>query len=260
MTADGPDIPVVTLLGDAMVPLVRAAAALDVDGVPPFAVIGGVAVAVRLGRVLRATADLDTVTDYRYAPTALELLRRRDDADYDAGDPNTVVVGGTQIQFQDVVAVTDADVAHLVPKDLLYVAGHAHALAGARAVTIRASGDDGAVEATVPVATAGALVAMKLHAFLDRRSTSGPDKRPGDLWDIYNLLLFVAGDAAADLASAGRLLRQTVAATVERHLVDGAARARTVLRSSNDERYQAITAAELEHAASSFLERLRGAP
>ena len=55
MTAD---IPTVNLLGDAMVPLVRAAGALEADDLPPFAIIGGVAGAVRLGRVLRATADL----------------------------------------------------------------------------------------------------------------------------------------------------------------------------------------------------------
>lgn len=250
------EVPTVMLLGDAMVPLVRAAVALEADDVPPFAVIGGVAVAVRLGHVLRATADLDTVTDYRYAPTAIEILKRRDDADYDPADPHTISLAGTQVQFQDVVAVTDADVEHLEPRDLLYVAGHAHALERATLVTISASDRDGPVAATVPVATAGALVAMKLHAYLDRRSTSGPDKRPGDLWDIYNLLLLVAAEAADDLSSAGLLLQNVVASTVEQHLVAGAARARTILRSSNDERYQVITAAEIQHAAGDFVARL----
>jgi len=255
MTAD---IPTVNLLGDAMVPLVRAAGALEADDLPPFAIIGGVAVAARLGRVLRATADLDTVTDYRYAPTALEILKRRDDADYDPADPHTIFLAGIQVQFQDVAAVTDEDVEDLEPKALLYVAGHAFALERATLMTISAADGGGPVEATVPVATAGALVAMKLHAYLDRRGVAGPDKRPGDLWDIYNLLLFVAADAAEDLSLAGRLLRDVVASTVEQHLIDGAARARTVLRSSNDERYQAITAAELQHAAGDFVARLHG--
>jgi hypothetical protein len=255
MTAD---IPTVNLLGDAMGPLVRAARALETDDIPPFAVIGGVAVAVRLGRVLRATADLDTVTDYRYGPTALEILKRRDDADYDPADPHTIFLAGTQVQFQDVSAVTDEDVEDLEPKDLLYVAGHALALERATLVTISASDGGGSVEATVPVAPTGALVAMKLHAYLDRRSVSGPDKRPGDLWDLYNLLLFLAPDAAQDLSSAGRLLREVVASIVDEQLIDGAASARTVLRSSNDERYQAITAAELQHAAGDFLARLPG--
>ena len=74
------EIPTVTLTGTAMVPLVRATAALASEDIPPFAVIGGVAVTVRLGRALRATADLDAVTDQRYTPTALQILRGREDA------------------------------------------------------------------------------------------------------------------------------------------------------------------------------------
>lgn len=131
--------------------------------------------------MLRATADLDTVTDYRYSPTALEILQRRADSRVDPADPHTITLAGTEIQFQDVVAVTDAEIEHLEPKNLLYVAGHAHSLTTATIIRIRATGVGDPVEASVPVATTGALVAMKLHAYLDRRGTSGPDKRPGDL-------------------------------------------------------------------------------
>lgn len=46
------DVPTVVLPGPAMVPLVRAAAALEAEDIPPFAVIGGVAVTVRLGRAV----------------------------------------------------------------------------------------------------------------------------------------------------------------------------------------------------------------
>lgn len=88
------DIPTVILTGPAMVPLVRAAAALAAEDLPPFAVIGGVAVTIRLGRVLRATADLDAVTDQRYTPTALgasplrapALERRAIPGDHRRGD------------------------------------------------------------------------------------------------------------------------------------------------------------------------------
>ncbi|HMR97222.1 MAG TPA: hypothetical protein PKE05_16920 [Microthrixaceae bacterium] len=88
------DVPTVVLPGPAMVPLVRAAAALEAEDIPPFAVIGGVA-----------------VTDQRYTPTALEVLRARGDATYDAADPHTITSG--EVQFQDVEPVDDADVAHL---------------------------------------------------------------------------------------------------------------------------------------------------
>ncbi len=248
------DVPAVILTGPAMVPLVRAAAALAAEDIPPFAVIGGVAVTVRLGKVLRATADLEAVTDQRYTPTALEILRGREDAAYDAADPHTITISGAEVQFQDVEPVNEAEVSHLDGKDLLYVAAHAHALAAATPVRLLAA--DAQIEATVPVATAGALLATKLHAYLDRRRVAGPDKRPGDLWDIYNLLLYVSDDAAADLTAGGPSLAHVVTTTVREQLIAGAARARSVLRLSNDERYQAITAEEISYAAATFLDSL----
>ena len=99
---------------------------------------------------------------------------------------------------------------------------------------------------------------MKLHAYLDRRSSSGPDKRPGDLWDIYNLLQFAAAEAAQDLATGSQLLSDVVRATMQEQLVDRSNRARAVLWTSRDERYQSITAADLEHVANDLLRRLPG--
>jgi len=200
---------------------------------------------------MRATADLDAVTDYRFAPTALDVLRARDDATYDAAEPHTITIAGAEVQFQDVEPVDDADVAHLGDKDLLYVAAHAHALAAATPVRLLAA--DAQIEATVPVATTGALLATKLHAYLDRRRVAGPDKRPGDLWDIYNLLLHLGADAAADLTATNASLARVLATTVRNQLVEGASRARSVLITSNDERYQAITAEEISYAAMTFL-------
>ena len=172
------EIPTVTLTGTALVPLVRAAAALASEDIPPFAVIGGVAVTVRLGRALRATADLDAVTDQRYTPTALQILRRREDAAYDAADPHTITISGAEVQFQDVEPVSDADVSHLDDKDLLYVAAHAHALAGATPVRLLAV--DGQIEATVPVATTGALLATKRPL----RSKIWPRASPRPPWAL----------------------------------------------------------------------------
>lgn len=111
--------PPVTLPGPAMVPLVQAAATLAASDLPPFAVIGGVAVAVRLGRALRATADLDAVTDYRHSPGALDILRARQDIEVDPADAHTMTIAGTEVQFQDVAAVTDDEIRHLDPRALL---------------------------------------------------------------------------------------------------------------------------------------------
>lgn len=250
------EAPAVTLSGPAMAPLIRAAAALESSDLSPFAVIGGVAVAVRLGRAMRATADLDAVTDYQADPGALDILRARPDTRTDPNDPHTITIRGTQIQFQDVTAVTDDEIRHLDTKNLLYVAGHATALTTAQPVRIRTGAATGAIEAFVPVATTGSLIAMKLHAYLDRRAQSGPDKRPGDLWDLYNLLQFAMSDAIRDLDAASDLLRRAVCTTLQEQLVQRAARARAVLRTSRDERYQAITADELAYLATDLSNRL----
>lgn len=239
-----------------MVPLVRAAGALTSAELPPCSIIGGVAVAVRLGRAMRATADLDAVTDYRFTPTALDVLRRRHDAVYDPAEPHSITVAGAEIQFQDVAPVDDAEITDLAGTDLLYVAGHAHALGAATPVRIVATARDTEVTAVVRVASSGALVAMKLHAYLDRRRVAGPDKRPGDLWDIYHLLLHQGREAAADLVTGNLHLRDVVVDVIRAQLVDGATRARSVLRLSNDERYEAITAEELSLAAEAFVQRL----
>lgn len=122
---------------------------------------------------------------------------------------------------------------------------------------MRAGNGAEVVEAEVPIATPGALVAMKLHAYLDRRGASGPDKRPGDLWDLYNLLQFTAAEAARDLSNGSQLLREVVCTTLHEQLVERSTRARAVLRTSRDERYQAITADELEHLATDLLRRLQ---
>lgn len=250
------EVPTVALDGEAMVPLVRAAGALTAADLPPCSIIGGVAVAVRLGRAVRATADLDAVTDDRFTPTALDVLRRREDAVYDPAEPHSIVVAGAEIQFQDVAPVDDAEIAELDGTDLLYVAGHAHALGAATPVRIVAADRGAPVTAVVRVAPAGALVAMKLHAYLDRRRVAGPDKRPGDLWDIYHLLLHLGRETASDLATASPRLCAVVADLTRAHLVDGAARARAVLRLSSDARYEAITADELRFVADAFIDDL----
>jgi len=254
-----PDAPTVVLTGAAMVPLVRAAGALTSAELPPCSIIGGVAVAVRLGRAVRATADLDAVTDYRFTPTALDVLRRREDAVYDPAEPHSITVAGAEIQFQDVAPIDDAEIAELQGTDLLYVAGHAHALIAATPIRIVARDGGTEVAAVIRVASPGALMAMKLHAYLDRRRVAGPDKRPGDLWDIYHLLLHQGREAAADLAGANPRLCAVVSDFTRAHLVDDAARARAVLRLSSDERYEAITADELRLAAEAFLRRLEAA-
>lgn len=85
------------------------------------------------------------------------------------------------------------------------------------------SGDDPTVHATAPFATPGALVAMKLRA-IESRSTARLDKRAGDAWDLYRILVDLNADGAvrAELLAAPPALRDLVAAAVDRVLVTGA--------------------------------------
>ena len=173
------DVPTVVLTGPAMVPLVRAAAALEAEDIPPFAVIGGVAVTVRLGRVMRATADLDAVTDQRYTPTALEILCSRDDTAYDATDPHTITISGAEVQFQDVEPVGDrlshglADPLHQLG-ELLLAAGTERDRVAGRGQGHRRGGPDArgrAGDHRGPTVGAGVLLAAHQRGPSLRRPT-----------------------------------------------------------------------------------------
>lgn len=87
---------------------------------------------------------------------------------------------------------------------------------------------------------------MKLHAIEDRSETRGSEKRAGDAWDIYRLLVDLDGDGAIrqGLASAPASLRGLVKDAAERVLMTGAARTRSWLR-AGDDTMAAVTADEL---------------
>ena len=124
--------------------------------------------------------------------------------------------------------MTDDEIRDLDTKDLLYVAAHATALMTARPVRIHAESVSETVEAEVPVATTGALVAMKLHAYIDRHGQAGPDKRSGDLWDIYNRCSSAWSTLPTIFTDSSPLLRDALCTTLQHRALDHAARARTV--------------------------------
>jgi hypothetical protein len=61
----------VVLLGQPAAALVRAVAAIARAPVGPYAIVGGVAVTVRLGTAHRATTDVDTVVHDGTRPAAV---------------------------------------------------------------------------------------------------------------------------------------------------------------------------------------------
>lgn len=240
----------VELRGEAMVALVRAVDALANAGLGRYAIVGGVAVTARLGQAHRATADVDTVVDETTPPDAVEALLRLPGATPDPSAGHRVLVDGTKVEILSVGPVDDENLRGIPDKDALFVAAHAWALDTATPLTLVAS----EVRATAPVARPAALVAMKLHAIEDRRASGGQDKRAGDAWDIYRLLLDrdVRGEIRRDFNGASPALQRLVADAADRVLVRNAARTRVWL-AAGDASMGSVTVDELRFVGERLL-------
>jgi len=245
----------ITLPGSAMVPLVRAVAQLAAAGLDRYAVVGGVAVTARLGQAHRATVDVDTVVDETRPPDAVEALLALPGAARDPSGEHRVLVGGTKIEILGVGPIADADLDGIPANDALFVAAHVWALDTATPITLVAT-DDPQAHATAPFATPAALVAMKLHAIEDR-SASGLDKRAGDAWDIYRLLVDrdADGEIREAVASAPTRLRELVRDSAARVLVSNVVRTRGWMQ-AGDVAIAAVTADELRFVGERLVDTL----
>lgn len=246
---------VVVLPGPAMVALIRAVGAIGEAGIGRYTIVGGVAVTVRLGNAHRATADVDMVVDGTTPPDAVEALLARSDTRQDPNEPHRVFVDGTTVEILPVGPLDDNDLNGIAINDALFVGAHAWALETATAVTMIA-GHDAAVRVTAPFATAAALVAMKLHAIETRRGV-GQDKRAGDTWDLYRILVDLDADATVRnaLATAPPNLKRLIRDATDRILVTGANRARGWLRSGDDQ-MATVTADDLRFVAQPVIDAL----
>jgi hypothetical protein len=227
-----------------MARLVRAAAKIADAHLGRYAIIGGLAVSARLGQAHRATADIDAVVDDLTPPPAIEALLDIPGAQSDPTGEHRVVIEGTKVEIQSTGPITAQDLDDLTDKQLLYVGAHRYALESATAMTLVSEADHG--RATMLMATPGALFAMKLHAIEDRRPRGGLDKRAGDAWDLYRILLDLdaAGSVRNELAAITIPLRRVIADTAERVLIERAARTISWMK-AGDEPMAAITAEEL---------------
>ena len=246
----------VVLRGPAMVGLIRAVAALAQSGLEDYVIVGGVAVAARLGQAHRGTTDVDTVIDEVAHPDAIEALLALPDAQADPTGSHRVRIGGTKVEMIGVGPVDDSTFDGLTDMQTLFVAAHTWALSTATPLTLVA-GSEPTVRATGPFATPAALFAMKLHAIQDRRPTSRPEKRSSDALDLYRLLLQLDADGSvrADLAAAPGPLRRAVRAAAQRVLIDDATRTRGWL-SASDDQSGPVTADELRYLAQPVVDAL----
>lgn len=214
----------VVLLDDAsgsVARLVRAAAAWFSADRRRAALVGGLAVTLRLATVHRATNDVDAVVD--------EL----DDGLVSAVTADHAVpieIDGVKVDAMP-TSPLPADAADLPDDDLdrLFVLGHRWALESATSleVVVR-SGDD--LHADLMVATVPALLACKLHAIADRRDARAA-KRESDARDIYRLTQVLARDRglASEFTAAPFDLIALVSAGVQRWLMDDVTRTARLL-------------------------------
>lgn len=240
-----PGEPCVFLPGAAMVRLVRAAGKVAEANLGRYAIIGGLAVSARLGQAHRATADIDTVVDGLAPPPAIETLLDVPGARPDPSGEHRVLIDGIKVEIQATEPIAPHDLDGLTDKQILYLGAHRYALESATPVTLLAEAEQG--RATVLMAIPAALVAMKLHAIEDRRPTGGIDKRAGDAWDLYRILLDLdpTGAVRAELAAIPLPLRKVIADAAERILVERAARTVSWLK-AGDDRMATVTTEELQ--------------
>lgn len=185
----------------------------------------------------------------------MQLLLSRTDIEVDPATPNRVLVAGTTVELLPVGSLQPGDLDGVPESDALFVAAHYWALQTAEPLTVTCTAEP-AIEATAPFATPSALVAMKLHAALDRAPTAA-HKRASDVWDIYRILvdLDAAGDVRYALADSPPDLRRLVANAARRVLVDDAGRTRSWL-SQGDEVMRSVTADELRYVGAPLLDAL----
>lgn len=126
----GSEGPRVLITGDAIAGLIRAIEQMSSADLGPYAIVGGVAVAARLGRAHRVTRDVDTVVDQDHLSAAIALLRGLPTATADpAGGPHRILLEGTKVEVMEVGLMPDADdLGDLPERQRLFVSSHCWAL------------------------------------------------------------------------------------------------------------------------------------
>lgn len=260
----GDDLPVLLTDGpDGQVAaLVRAAGLVVANAGVPVAVIGGLAVTCRLATAHRVTGDVDLVSDDALdAVTATgaiagdNLLAAGLATRATGTESVRLLVGGTKIEIIPTYDISVEAAAEVDPERArLFVLAHRWALESATPRRIVVSGTD--VEATVPVATPAALLAMKLHSIQDR---SEDRKRASDAWDVLRLLSQCNGGGAmgADIRRSPAGLAALVTEALDRVFRAEATRTRRWVRGYGDPAWvRELTDEAMEDAASALIDQV----
>ena len=228
----------------------------DLPGdLPRAALVGGLAVMVRLYESHRATTDFDEVTEAR--ETTIDLLLARGAV----RTANGVMLPdfGVQLDLLD-AALTLKDLESLAADAMAAAIGdderHALQLAlvcryaletASQTEIFVVEGDEVVAAAAIAVARAGSLVAMKVHSALQR--SRQPDKAAGDIYDAYRLIQAWGPTVIAhDLSHAPVSMLDRVAHQINDLYGENAARSARRLRSASMPGVQSVSIEDLESA------------
>jgi hypothetical protein len=219
----GADAASFVALPDALAPMLDALRALVAPDVPPLALVGGLAVNLRLatgGDAHRATRDIDVVSGDDL-PTVIDVLS----ADHVLDRAQTVHVGEFEVDVIATLPVGTEELDGLDDANRLFFLGHRFAFD--TATTLQLGTRDRADLVEVPVATPAGLVAAKSHAVGHPRAIRRATKHAGDLYDVFRLLeVFDADGSIGDaIARAPHRLGPLVATVLTTEILANPARA-----------------------------------
>jgi len=224
---------------------------LATPGLPDVALIGGLAVTMRVsaaGAGHRATIDIDLVT-VDAEPEAVEVL-----ADAHHAEPHPLIIDEVKVDLIVTSAVTDDDLDGLEDKDRLFVTGHRWAFEGAEPSRLTVHGAD---PVAVKVATPAGLVATKSHAVGYPSSRRRATKAASDLLDLLRLvdLYNSEGQLSNELRRAPGGIGRVVANVAHDQIVANPAAATNKMASASP---APIDVGAVEAVIETFVDELRG--
>lgn len=222
-----------------------------------MALVGGLAVMARLASAHRATTDIDSVVAVRVdgGGDAIDALV----AAGASKSGNGALFGGVQVDVIEAADPADISLDDIIDDDrsVAFVLAHAWALATAAPMEIVVVDPSGSqlLDATVRVATASALVAMKASAVMTRQGAFLA-KRASDTYDLYRLMLLEASGqkVASQLAEAPEPLAKLCRGFIEGLFVTEPQRTSIMIAESAPD--WAIDAERLKFVGGSFINRL----
>jgi hypothetical protein len=239
------------LLADHHHALVEAArAVLATSDLPPVVLIGGLAVAMRVGSTgqpHRATIDIDLVTT-ETDPAAVEILA---DAHDSARQP--LVIEGVKVDLIATMEASATDLADLDDDDRLFVAGHRWAFETGVLTVVRVAGGE---PLAAQVATPAGLVATKSHAIAAPSTLRRSTKMPADLLDLYRLVERYdrRGAVSQEIRTVPGEIAAVIASVVEREILANPAAATNKMRSAS---LSPVDPVEVVDVMETFVEDLR---